>query len=285
MIIYVEYVIIDNMVIDLLILNTTKHLAKLNTTKLRLVLSSIIGTVFALVSPLFPNIINLLTKPLLAIIMTYIAFNPKQIKKFLVCYLLFFLVTFVYGGAFLGICEMFGIKFLVHNGVMYEYKFPVGLAILICAITYVCIKNLIKYCFQKHAKDKLQYKVKFICGEREIYCTAFLDTGNNLSIDGKPITIINYKIFSQIYPKISLVDILQRKNLPLKNLKYKSVENIIENSQKILTFEIDKMKIEDIEIKNAILGLTLKNLSEIDCDSIISSKIIQYGDKNEIIKN
>lgn len=277
MVVYVEYVIIDNLVIDSLILYTTKMLGKLKSTKLKIFLSALIGTLFAFITPHMSTFFNLLLKPMLAVIMIYVAFTPKKIKQFLICYLLFFISTFAYGGAFIGICEMLGIKFLIQNGTYYEYKFPVGLAVFICEIMYISLKNAIKYCYQKHSSDSLEYNIKFYINNISAECKAYLDTGNNLTMCGKPITIIDYKIFAKLFPKISIIDILQKKYIPLNNYKYIEFESISGEPQKILTFDIDRIEIESKKINNAKLGLSFKNLSETNCDCIISKKII-YGD-------
>ncbi len=293
MVIYVEYVIIDNMVINSLILLLTKNLLKLSSTKIRIFCSSIVGTIVALLSPILPNIINLLLKIPLGLLMIVICFCPKSPKKLFIQFLTFLVSTFVFGGAVIGIGEIFGIKFWINNGVMYEYKFPVGFALLVCFIIYVAAKNILKYIFQKQNICNFLFDATLKNDKFSTNVKAFLDTGNKLTVDGCPISIINYKTFNKIYPSIELTDILLKKNIPLKNSKYIEVESIGSTKQKILTFEIESLTIKFdaqktneniIIINNARLGLSLTDFGKkTDSDIIISNQIL--GDNYEFKKN
>lgn len=275
MIVYVEYVIIDNMVIDTLILLLTKQLAKLNTTKNRLLFSSLFGTTIALISPLLPSIINLIVKPLVAILMVIVAFKIGSKRQFCGAICLFFLSTFLFGGACYGICEMLGIHIIIKNGLMYEYKFPIGLALLICSFVYFLAKNIINYCLNLQKQSKNLFHVEISSNKNNFVGTAFLDTGNCLLMNNKPITIINYKVFNKLYPNIPLEYVLLKKDMGLPNQKYFEVKSITQNAEKILTFEVDKITLQNKQVKNAIVGLSLGNFKKsTNSDVIISSKII-----------
>ena len=272
--VYVEYVVLDNMIIDTLILLLTQFLLKLKTKKILIFLSSLVGTTFALLSPILSNIISTLIKLPLAFIMIYIAFKPKRIKQCLVILVCFFISTFTLMGACLGVCEIFKINYIVTNGLSYQYKFPVGYILLICYLCYLCFKNIIKYIFKRHDKDKFLYEIILQNNNQIIKAKAFLDSGNILEYKGKPISIINYKIFSKLYSNISVTDILLKKNLPLKNAKYYDIKSLADK-QNILIFEINAIKIEKNEQKNAILGLSLQNFENgTNSDVIISSKLL-----------
>lgn len=281
MVIYVEYVIIDNMVIDCLILLTVKRLALQKAKKWRILLSSIFGTAFALISPIVPSLVNLLCKPLVAVLMVAIAFGQNNAKKFCILLVLFFLSTFVYGGACLGICEMLGIKYIVQSGAFYEYKFPIGFALLVCFLTYICAKNIIRFCHKKHSKDNLLFEVKFQNLSRTKRAVAFLDTGNCVELENRPITIVNFEIFESLFPKISISDILMNKNC-IEGAKYIQICSIGNMQEKMLVVQIEKMSVEKIVVKNALLGLSLGNFSsKTNSDAIISKKILNMGEKNE----
>ena len=157
--VWVEDVIIDNLIIDILILLTVKNMAKLNSKKWRLTLSSVFGTAIALFSPLLPNFANILIKPFVAASMVLIAFDTKNLKKFLAIYLLFFLATFAYGGASIGICELFGIEYQISSNLSYQNQVPIGVILLVCMVIYFCLKNAIKLCFNSHRLDKYKFEI------------------------------------------------------------------------------------------------------------------------------
>ena len=122
MTVYVEFVIIDNFVIDLLILLLTKTLLKIQTKKILLFIATTFGTIVAVVSPLLPNIISQVIKIPLALSMVLIAFRPKTLKEFLAQTLTFLISTFVMIGCCLVISQIFKIEVSVQNGMIMEKK-------------------------------------------------------------------------------------------------------------------------------------------------------------------
>src|SRR5574344_2161673 len=213
MVIYVEYVSGDNLVIGSLILLSTAKISREKTTKVKIFLSSLLGTAFAFLTPILNFYVGIIIKLLVAVVMVLIAFSYQDRKKFFANLIIFFLTTFVYGGACLGIAEIFGVKMLYKNGIIYEYKFPVGVILLICAITYYSLKNIINYSSRRNVQNKFLFEAKIWNGKEFCTATAFWDTGNKLTSNGSPITIINYKIFSQLFPNIGITDLLKKKKL------------------------------------------------------------------------
>ena len=275
MTVYVEYVVIDNMVIDILILNISAYFLKIKTKKIRFFLSGNVGTAISLISPLLPNLINLILKLPLSILLCIIAFNPKKFKELLLQLITFYLSTFLMIGACLAIAEMLNISYIKANQQYYEYNFPIGFVLLICAITYLLAKNITTSIFKRHKNDNLLFDVILNNGSNQIKATAFLDTGNTLQFDGKPISIINFDIFSKLYPKIPITDILLKKPLPLKNFSFFDVSGI-GKTQQIIIFEINQLEIKNREIDDAILGLSLKNFSQnTNSEMIISNKLLE----------
>ena len=283
MTIYVEYVIIDNMVINTLILLLTKIILHQKTSKTRIFLSALLGTVVAVFSPLLPAVICNIIKIPLGLCMTIVAFKSKNVKKLLISFAVFTLCTFVFGGACFGIMQVLGIEVIINNGISYTYKFPVGAVLLVCFVTYVAIKNIVLYLHQKKKQQEFYYDTTLCENNKKISVTAFLDTGNKLVVDEKSVSIINYKTFNMLYPKISLADILLKKSLSLKNQKYIEIQSIDGNKNSILTFEIDGLYIDKRQIKDAKLGLSLTSFNKkLNSDMIISQKLLgEFYDKFE----
>ena len=284
MVIYVEYVIIDNMTIDILILLLTKHFLKLKSNKLRIFLSALLGTILALLSPIFPNYINIAIKIPLALAMILIAFKISKTKQFFATILTFFSVTFLMIGSCLGIMEMLGVEYIKSNGGIYTYSFPIGLILLICAITFVCAKNITSFVFKKHSTDSLEHHVVLKLGKKIISATAFLDTGNKLERDGKTISIINFDIFSKLFPQIPLTDLLLKNQIDLPGAEYIEVKSIGGYPLKILVFEIEEIEIDKRKINRPLLALSFEHFEKgLNCEMIISNKLL--GDQYETDKD
>ena len=283
MVIYVEYVIIDNLIIDFLILYLTNFFLKANASKFSIVLSSTTGTIITLFTPLLPYTINLLLKPLLSLLMIAICFGYHNFKNFCLQLLTFYFCSFLMIGACLGTCELFGIKYLINSELTYEYKFPIGFVLFVCTMTFVCSKNIIIKLFSKHKYNKFLYEIILIENNKKIKTVAFLDTGNKLQVDGKAISILGYQTFYKLYPNLKITDILLHKDMPLKNSKYVDI-NGLGKAEKILTFEIDKIIFEEKQIENPVLGLSLNKFeNKTNSDLIISDSLI--GEKYELCKN
>lgn len=283
MTIYVEYIIIDNIVINTLILLLTKTILHQKTSKTRIFFGALLGTVISLFSPLLPAVICNIIKIPLGLCMILLAFKSENVKKLMISFAVFTLCTFVFGGACFGIMHVLGIEVIINNGISYTYKFPVGAVLLVCLVTFVAIKNIVLYLYQKKKQHEFYYDIALCENNKKISVTAFLDTGNKLVVDEKSVSIINYKTFNMLYPKISLADILLKKSLSLKNQKYIEIQSIDGNKNSILTFEIDELFIDKRQIKNAKLGLSLTSFNKkLNSDMIISQKLLgEFYDKFE----
>ena len=100
MTIYVDVVLIENLCMNYIILFATAYIMKLKIRQIRIILSSFIGAIYAILVYSNASVIysNLVVKVILSITMTYIAFNPKNIKGLLKELALFYLVSFALGG-------------------------------------------------------------------------------------------------------------------------------------------------------------------------------------------
>ncbi len=283
MTIYVEYAIIDNLVINSFLLLLVNKFMKFNSPKWKIFLSSFIGTIFSLITPILPNLCNIFIKILLLILMPLIICKNANFKKMALSSLLFLFLTFVFIGLIIVFCYTFNIDFSYGENGETFYNFPVGLALLLSSFLFIVLKQLIKYFYQKKHLSNFTYSVTLFSGSCSYSTLGFLDTGNLLFDKdlNKPITMINLNTFTKLYPDINLTNVLLKKNLPLKNYKYLNVYSI-GKSQSILVFEIQKLEIKENEntiyIDNPLLGLSLKDYSKnLDNECILNYKLFENG--------
>ena len=83
-----------------IILYATGIILKIKPKVMRVLLSSIIGSVYAIITYITEIEIytSVILKTILAIIMIYIAFNPQSVKKMCKQVAIFYLTSFVFGG-------------------------------------------------------------------------------------------------------------------------------------------------------------------------------------------
>ena len=101
MTIYIDIVLIENLIMNYIILFTTAVVLKIKVNHIRLILASLLGAGYSIIA--YMGIIkvysSIIFKIILSVLIIYIAFNPQNIKKMCKDLLLFYLVSFVFGGA------------------------------------------------------------------------------------------------------------------------------------------------------------------------------------------
>lgn len=100
MTIYIDIIFLENLFMNYIILFATCVVVKAPLKIIRILFSSIIGSIYAIIS--YMSILeinsNILLKIILSIVMVYVALNSKNIKTFFKQYVIFYLTSFTFGG-------------------------------------------------------------------------------------------------------------------------------------------------------------------------------------------
>ncbi len=287
MTVYIEYVLIDNLVINALIILLVSKSLKLNVTKTKIFISSLIGALFALAVPIatMPKIVFTLLKILVAVLMVNILKKYSGFKEYLLSLILFFTYTFVLGGACFGFLFMFNVAEVNYFSFTYSLNVPIGFVLItVFGVCYFCYQ-LIRHFYNKRSIKNFVYKVKIFNNSTSVVINGFLDTGNRLcdKESGEPITIINYKTFNKIVKEVDIAALLlgNLNSNNLKNAKYINFYSASGKTNKILVFEVDKMQIylsdENKIYKSVKLGLSLKKFKDyINYDALLNPKSFDF---------
>ena len=288
MTIYIEQILIDNLVINYIILYCTFLILKQKGKFLPLFLSALIGSVYALFSPLlkFPFFVLTLLKILLSLFMVSITKKFKSIKEYLLFYVVFIFLTFLFGGVCLFILINFDKNFNIQN--YSTYSLPLGVIVLVLFLMTIVLKNIFKNVYKRKNINNFIYNLIIFNNHNYIKLLAFLDSGNLLvdKLTNKPITIVDYNSVKD-FLKVSLTDILLNRidniNKTLKNAHLFEVKSV-GGTKKIIVFEVDKIEISTKdykqEIHNAVLGITLKSfINDLGYNALIGYQILNLGDK------
>ena len=286
MVIYIEQVLIDNFIINFLILLSLSKILKVKLKKYRLVISSLLGSIVALILPLFnfSFILNSLVKILLSLIMVILVKKFTKFKEYFLYHLTFLLLTFVFGGACLFILTMFDKNFNTSN--FSTYSLPLGAIVLIILFIYIVIKNIFKNFYTRQKINNFIYKIIIENNNEKDEILAFLDSGNTLedSLTKKPITIVNFNSLKNVLKDISITDIILNKetklNKSFKNVHIENTQSIGKSTNKILVMEVEKLEIYSDKnvniINNAIIGLTLKNfINDLGYNALLNIKLME----------
>lgn len=100
MTIYIDIIFLENLFMNYIILFATGIIVKTPIKIIRTLISSIIGSLYAVIA--YMSILqiysNTILKIVLSISMVYIAFNSKNLKSFMKQLIIFYLTSFTFGG-------------------------------------------------------------------------------------------------------------------------------------------------------------------------------------------
>ena len=205
MTIYIDVVLIENLLMNYIILFATGVILKINIKHGRLLVASLVGAIYTIIAYISNLRIysNFLLKLILSLVIIYIAFNPKNVKKLCKFTLIFYLTSFVFGGAaFALIYIVKPQEILKNNGLVLNANslkvifISAVIAFAICIIGFKIVKNKIT------AKD-MYCTIKIKLNEKEIETKAMIDTGNFLKepITNTPVIVVEHILLYDCIPK------------------------------------------------------------------------------------
>ena len=282
MTIYIDIVLIENLIMNYIILFTTAVVLKIKVNHIRLILASLLGAGYSIIA--YMGIIKVYSSIILKIILSaliiYIAFNPQNIKKMCKDLLLFYLVSFVFGGAAFALIYIIKPQnILMKNGLFigtYTLKtVMLGAVVAFCIIigAFAIIKN-------KISKKDMFCEIEILINQKKIKTKAMIDTGNMLKepITNVPVIVVEHILLYSCMPKEILNNLKEIMGGDFKNIpcdiqeKYISKLKLIPFSSlgkqngmligirpeyvKVITDEQEKIN------KNIIIGIYEKSLTK-----------------------
>ena len=285
--IYLDIVFLENTLMNYIILYATGFIQKKKMKNMRLIISSVLGALYAILSYLdiVPIYSALFMKILLSTIMIYIAFENETIKQMVKNLLLFYLVSFVIGGCALALLYMISPKNVsFKNGVLVG-TYPMKVTLLAGIIGFL----IIQYSF---SVNKRQMKLKDLLCDLEIFINnqnikmkGYIDSGNTLKdpLSKKPVIIVEKNMMSNVIDINNLIG--GDENLKIRLIPFKSIGK--QNGMLIgIKPEYIKIKYNDskIKTKDVIVGIYDKKISK-NYSALIGLELLEGGKKNENNRN
>lgn len=132
MTIYLDIVFVENIIMNYIILFSTGLICKEKIKQMRIVISSIIGSIYSVAYYIteITLYVTIIAKILLSIIMIYIAFGSKNLKKTFKSLVIFYLTSFAFGG-----CAFAILYYIKPENILYQNgnligTYPMKIAIL-----------------------------------------------------------------------------------------------------------------------------------------------------------
>lgn len=188
MTVYIEYVLIDNLVIDFLLLKATFALTNIDVKQGRLFVCAFLGALIALIYPLIQvKIISTLIKILSGFLLTLLATKYNSKKSYAISTLIFFIFTFLTGGAIMGIYSILGI----------EYSTEYSVALMFIPVYFVlrAMTSIMKFIYRRKDVVAFTFNISLTAYGKTVYGKGFLDTGNGLYDGDRPCIVCGKKFF------------------------------------------------------------------------------------------
>ena len=205
MTIYIDIIFIENLIINYIILYATGIISKTKIKNIRIIIASLIGATYSIIYYILKLEIysSFILKIVLSAVMISIAYNTKNFKTLGKKVILFYLVSFVFAGAALGIIYMVNSQDItIQNGVLvgsYTIK-TILLGIIIAFIIIIVGFNIVK---TKFSKKDLICDIEIKINNKTIKTKAMIDTGNFLKepITNIPVAVVEHTLLYDVIPK------------------------------------------------------------------------------------
>lgn len=306
MTIYLDVILLENLCMNYIILFATGLIHKVRIKGWRILISSLIGGVYAILSfaPILEVYSNIFFKILLSIVMVYIAFHPQNVKLLLKELIIFYLVSFAFGGcAFALLYFIRPQDILARNGVL-TGTYPIKIALLGGIVGFGIVNIAFKVVKAKFSKQDMFCEVNIYFKEKNKTIKAFIDTGNLLKdpISGMPVIVVEAVMLEDMIPKeviTHLNEILEGKDSDILSKvpnEYMAKFRIIpfaslgKQNGLLLGFIADKVEVtieeSKTELSGIIVGIYEKNLTKNGAyTGLVGIDVIERCGENEYFTN
>ncbi len=282
--IYLDVLILENLVINYLILYVTSKFCRYRTSTLRLFSGAIIGALYVGIIIIEPDIkvfYTTLAKILLSFFIIAVTFSPRKIMTFVKTLVIFYISTFIFAGASLAFLFFNDQGGFVKNGIVYVFG-QSKWSLMFFSLVTVCIiiKIFMEVIQSKFTRENLLIPVKIAFDNRKIGFPALVDTGNSLKdpLTNNPVMVVEFKALEELLPieikdifKNSKEDDLSCVTTTISTSKWFSRFRLIpfsslgkENGM-LIGFKPDFIEIgeeeEKRDVKNVIVGIYNRSLS------------------------
>lgn len=192
MIVYVEAVVIDNLVVDFVLLFLVKKTLREKVCKWGIATACLFGVGFALSSPLllFDGALGVFVKIAQAFLMCVML--DFGFKKVILKTVLLFLYTFMFGGMLTAFFNFLGVSTISGMYVGYISSYPLGAVLAALIFMFYLCFTILNRLFKIKKVKQFCLPVSLKINGKNAVVTGFCDSGNMLkSKKGKPVLMLN----------------------------------------------------------------------------------------------
>lgn len=265
MTIYIDIVLLENLCMNYIILFSTAYIIKLKIRHIRLIMSSLVGAIYAILAyaNIMPIYTNLAVKIILSICMIYIAYKPKHVKGLLKELIVFYLISFALGGCAFALLYIVRPQDIFMKNGVYIGTYPLKIALLGGITGFIITYISFKIVKSRVTKNEIIYKILVKFEEKQLETMVMLDTGNMLRdpISGESVILLEKQKLCEILPS-----------------------SLLENMENILGGEFGTNQSEQYKTKLRIIPFTSVGKQNGMMIGIKADEVKVITDVDEIIK-
>ena len=236
MTIYIDVVFIENLIMNYIILFATSIIIKVKVKHIRLILASSLGAIYSIIAymSILEMYSSVILKIILSVIIVYIAYNPQNVKNMWKYLVIFYMTSFVFGGAAFALIYIVKPQDILMKNGLFLGTYPLKTIILGTIVAFVVIVTSFKLVKSKISKKDMFCTIKININKVEIETKAMIDTGNLLKepFSNTPVIVVEHTLLYDCMPK----EILNN----LENILGGDFENI---SEEVKNKYISKLKV------------------------------------------
>lgn len=282
MTIYIDIVIIENLIMNYIILCATGMVSKNKIRHLRLIMASLLGAIYSVVAymKILEIYSNIVLKILLSVIIVYIAYNPQTVKKLWKTLVMFYLVSFVFGGVAFSLIYIIKPQDIIMKNGLFLGTYPLKTIILGAIVAFAIIIIAVKIIRKKFTTKDMICDIEIMLNNKKINTKALIDTGNMLKepITNTPVVVVEKILLYECIPKEILNNINQiiggdLEKIPqqiqsqyISKLKLIPFSSLGKQNGMLLGIKVQQIKIikesEEITKENIIVGIYQQSLTK-----------------------
>ena len=205
MTIYIDIIIVENLIMNYIILYATSIISKSKIHHIRILIASITGSIYVVIQYISKiNIYSsIILKTILSIMIVFIAFNPKDVKNMLKTLVMFYLTTFTFGGIATYLIYVLKPQELIVKNNMYVGTYVLKVIFIGAILGTIILAIAFKFSKNKMTKKDMLYKLKIKLNGKEKEIKAIVDTGNMLiePLTGNPVVVVEKTVLYDLIPK------------------------------------------------------------------------------------
>ena len=205
MTIYIDIVLIENLIMNYIILLATGIVSKTQIKHIKLIIASFLGAIYTVISymKVLEIYSNFFLKLLLSIIIIYIAYNPQRIRKMWKMLLILYMISFVFGGAAFALIYFVKPQDIIMKNGLFLGTYPLKTVILGAVVAFSLIIAIFKILKSKLSKKDIICSIEINLNNKKIKTNALIDTGNMLKepFSNTPVVVIEKTLLYDCIPK------------------------------------------------------------------------------------